>query len=115
MPENFKVKIDMPGHEGEQRRPFKRRTQLDEVVLWIEAQDYDEFTKSELIKMLKKYPYTLYEHFRQNISVHLARVNAKKRTLQTPAEIKEKNETEERIEESNGISQEGADDFDQVG
>ena len=112
MPDSFKVKVNMPTREGMPRRqPFKRRTTLEEVVLWIEAQDYDDFDKTELIKMLKKYPYNLYENFRQNINVHLQRINAKKRHVQVQEERKEKNEAKERVEEGDSITEKRVADF----
>lgn len=99
MPEKFKVKISMPG--GTQKVPFKRRTTLDEVILWINSQNYDDYTKEELIKMLKSYPYTIYEKFRKNINHQLEKVNRKRNKELNEKGIKESNSKtkEENIEQ----------------
>jgi hypothetical protein len=112
MPESFKMKINLPSREGmPTRKPFKKRTTLEEVITWINGQNYDDYAKTELIKMLKKYPYTLYENFRQNINVHLGKVNAKKRATQfTPKDEHEKG-IEERVEKGDSFPKEGDADF----
>jgi len=61
---------------------------LKRVVKWIEDQDYDDFTKQELIKVAKSYPVGALNKFRMTARNHLARIQEKKRDIDRQGVVK---------------------------
>lgn len=45
------------------------------LVEWIEASGIDDYTKSELLKQLQKYPANTMKHFYSNINKHIDRIH----------------------------------------
>jgi hypothetical protein len=63
------------------KRVPKLSATLNRVVKWIEEQEYDDFTKQELIKVAKSYPVGALPYFKMAARNHLKRIQEKQRML----------------------------------
>jgi hypothetical protein len=82
MPEGFNAAVGVPGDRKDARgRPiprFEKRITLDVLINWINQQNYDTYTKKELIKKASGYPYTSFKKFADNINVHIREIREKR-------------------------------------
>jgi len=84
---SFNVAVD-----GTRRGSVRRMLTLGQIIEWIKAQGFDEFTTKGLIELASKYPNNALPLFKKNFNLMLQRVRAKRQKDNegnAPVEVKE--------------------------
>jgi hypothetical protein len=92
---NFNFGLSIIGDERSKKRFVKALT-LQQVIKWIKVQNWDEYTKKQLIKRASKYPHNALEHFGNNIDRQVIDIHKERQ-----AKEKEKNERRTKKEGEN--------------
>jgi hypothetical protein len=93
MPESFNVGVGAGhGHgrnpkKDKTRKRFEKRITLKMLLDWIEQQNYDDYTKQELLKRASAYPYGGYKYFAETITQQIISIREERDKLR-----KERNE-----------------------
>jgi hypothetical protein len=107
MPEAFKAGISAIGSDRDFRdRPklrFEKRITLEILTNWINQQNYDDYTKKELIKRASAYPYTGFKNFADNINTHVRKIREERTRLRKEKDEREKMSAGESSLQTDGI------------
>jgi hypothetical protein len=94
MPEKFNMGSSVPGankdHRDRPKKPFVKPLNLNMLVNWINKQNWDEYTKKELIRKASLYPQSSLRHFVENVNRQVIKISEEKEKKR-----KEKNERKE--------------------
>ena len=107
MPETFKMGVVVPGsnkdHRSRSKKPFVKPLNLKELIGWIKKQNWDEYTKQELIRKASAYPCSGIKHFAENINLQVIKICEEREIIRKEKDEREKqNRTKTREEESSG-------------
>jgi hypothetical protein len=91
MPEKFNMGAAVPGankdHRDRPKKPFIKPLTLNMLVNWINKQNWDEYTKKELVRKASFYPQSSLRHFADNVNKQVIKISEEKEKKR-----KEKNE-----------------------
>jgi hypothetical protein len=80
------IHISIPGDDGRPKR-IRRLLTLDNIILYIQQQELDEYTTNGLIALAEKYPTNALPSFRKNINIMINRVRTRRRKEQQKEDL----------------------------
>ena len=94
MPEAFNAQVGAIGggkdNKGRVRPRFEKRVTLKILTDWINEQNYDEYTKRELIKKASSYPYNSFRYFADNINQQIIAIREERDKLRKERDERER-------------------------
>jgi CRISPR/Cas system CSM-associated protein Csm4 (group 5 of RAMP superfamily) len=72
-PSQFQFGLGIIG-DFRERLAFQRQLTLPFVIRWIKAQNFDDYTKKQLIKRASKYPHNALEQFGDTIELQIVEI-----------------------------------------
>ncbi|MCK9458323.1 MAG: hypothetical protein M0R80_01615 [Proteobacteria bacterium] len=105
MPEAFNAQVGAIGsgkdNKGRVRPRFEKRITFKMLTDWINEQNYDEYTKRELIKKASAYPYNAMKYFADNINQQVIKVREEREKLRKEKDERERMSMSVPMQESN--------------
>jgi hypothetical protein len=104
MPENLNFNLSVAGsgkdHMGRQRKPFERPILLHHLVNWINSQNWDDYTKKELIKRASNYPHGGLQYFAEKIDIQAVDIanSRQEKTLKKESKNERRKDYRRRID-----------------